>query len=277
MSSEARIEPMQEILVVHSATQLDASSRGRVVVCASHGGVYPAWLAARAGVRGVILHDAGIGRHAAGIAGVMWLAGLNIAACAVDYRSACIGDSSDVLANGVISTVNDVAAHLGCLPGHTCEQAARCLVEGAVEGEGEVPAIGESRRAVPNTGHRAVWALDSVSLAREGDRRGILVTGSHGGLLGGRADAMLTGIDVFAAFFNDAGGGKDEAGFRRLPVLDERGIAAATVSHHSARIGDGQSTYDTGVLSRVNDVAARHELKVGMTAREAVARLVGLA
>ncbi len=53
-------------------------------------------------------------------------------------------------------------------------------------------------------------------------------------------------------------------------------IAAATVSCHTARIGDGRSTYDTGVLSRVNATAARLELKEGMSAREAVARLVGL-
>ena len=82
--------------------------------------------------------------------------------------------------------------------------------------------------------------------------------------------------DVFAAFFNDAGGGKDGAGWSRLPALDARGIASATVSCHTARIGDGRSTYETGVLSRVNEVARRLELREGMTAREAVARLVGL-
>ena len=263
--------------MVHSATQLDEAGRGRVVVCASHGGLYPAWLAAHAGVRGVILHDAGIGHHCAGIAGVLWLAGLGIGACAVDYRSACIGDSSDVLANGVVSTVNEVAAKHGCLPGHTCEHAAKCLVEHAEEtGSADVPGIGETRRAIANTGHRAVWALDSVGLVREDDRRAIVVTGSHGALLGGKPDHVL-GVDVFAAFFNDAGGGKGDAGVRRLPVLDERAIAAATVSHHSARIGDGHSTYETGILSRVNETATRFDLKVGMSAREAVARLVGLA
>ena len=74
-------------------------------------------------LRGVILHDAGIGRHSSGISGVLWLGGLGIAACAVDYRSACIGDSQDVLAHGVISTVNEPAAEHGCLPGHTARQA----------------------------------------------------------------------------------------------------------------------------------------------------------
>lgn len=266
---------MDKVLVVHSATLLDAGSKGRIVACGSHGGLFPAWLAARAKVRGVILHDAGIGRHSAGISGVLWLGGVGIAACAVDYRSACIGDGQDVLDNGVVSTVNEAAAARGCLPGHTARQAAECLLEGAEPGRAEVPEIGETRRAVPNSGHRAVWALDSISLVRAQDERAIVVSGSHGGLLGGKADHMLD-VDVFAAFFNDAGGGKDEAGFRRLPVLDTRGIAAATVSHLTARIGDGPSTYDTGVLSRVNETAARLDLKAGMSAREAVARLVGL-
>src|SRR5438552_16102636 len=118
---------MDEARIVDSATQLGRSARGAVCVCGSHGGVYPAWLAAAAGVRAVILNDAGIGRHSAGVAGVAWLGGLGIAACAIDHRSARIGDGADMLASGVVSTVNDVAATHGCLPGHTCRQAAHRL------------------------------------------------------------------------------------------------------------------------------------------------------
>jgi hypothetical protein len=103
----------------------------------------------------------------------------------------------------------------------------------------------------------------------------VLVTGSHGALLGGRPDQMLA-VDAFAVFFNDAGGGKDGAGFTRLAALDTRGMAAATVSCDSARIGDGRSTYETGVLSKVNETARRLELREGLSCREAVARLVGL-
>ena len=113
-----------EVRVLDSATQLDATAQGKVVVCGSHGALYPAWLVANARVRGVILHDAGIGKHSAGIAGVAWLGGLGIAACAVDYRSARIGDAADMLARGTISMVNDVAARHGCLPGHSCARAA---------------------------------------------------------------------------------------------------------------------------------------------------------
>jgi hypothetical protein len=267
---------MEGLSVIDSATRLDATSRGKVVVCGSHGAVYAAWLAANARVRAIVLNDAGIGRHSAGVAGIAWLDGLGIAACSIDHRSARIGDGADMLANGIVSTANDTAAGLGCLPGHTCRAAVKALVENAEEPRVEtIPEIGETRLRIANSGHREVWALDSVTLARAEDRRAILVTGSHGALIGGREDRVLD-VDVFAAFFNDAGGGKDGAGFARLPALDTRGIAGATVSCNTARIGDGRSTYDTGVLSRINETARRLEIREGMSAREAVARLVGL-
>jgi hypothetical protein len=267
---------MEGLHVVDSATQLDQSARGTVAVCGSHGGLYAAWLAANARVRAVVLNDAGIGKHSAGIAGVAWLGGLGIAACAIDYRSARIADGADMLATGLVSMVNDVAARHGCLPGHSCREVATRLLDGAEEAQPPVPEIGETRLRIANTGHREVWALDSISLARPEDRRAILVTGSHGALLGGRPDYVLE-VDVFAAFFNDAGGGKDGAGYSRLPLLDGRGVAGGAVSCDSARIGDGRSSYDTGVLSRVNEVARRLGLAEGMSCREAVARLVGLA
>jgi hypothetical protein len=268
---------MKDVTLLDSVTQLEASARGTVAVCGSHGGMYAAWLAARAGARAVVLNDAGIGKHSAGIAGVLWLAGLGIPAVAIDHRTARIGDGEDMMASGIVSTVNEVAARHGCLPGHTCRQVAKCLLEGSEEDElnSEVPEIGETRARIGNTGHREVWAIDSASLARPEDRRAILLTGSHGALLGGKPDHAMK-ADVFAAFFNDAGGGKDGAGFSRLPVLDKRGIAAGTVSNNTARIGDGRSTYETGVVSHINETARRLELREGMSAREAVARLLGL-
>jgi len=266
---------MKDVTVVDSVTQLGPGARGTVAVCGSHGGMYAAWLAAKAGVTAVALNDAGIGRHSAGIAGVLWLAGLGIPAVAIDYRTARIADGDDMLKSGVVSVVNEVAARHGCLPGHTARQAAKCLLEIDEENGADVPDIGESRARIGNTGHREVWAIDSASLVRAEDRRAIVLTGSHGALLGGKPDHVL-GVDAFAAFFNDAGGGKDGAGFSRLPVLDERGIAAATVSNNSARIGDGRSTYETGVVSRINETARRLELREGMAAREAVARLLGI-
>ncbi|MBV8777342.1 MAG: hypothetical protein JO258_09120 [Alphaproteobacteria bacterium] len=67
----------------------------------------------------------------------------------------------------------------------------------------------------------------------------IVVTGSHGGLLGGKPETALK-YDVAGALYNDAGLGIDEAGVSRLPALDRRGIPAATVAASSARIGDAR-------------------------------------
>ncbi len=268
---------MEALRVLDSATQLDASARGAVVVCGSHGGTYPAWLAARAGVGAAVFNDAGIGLQQAGVAGLAGLAELGIAACAVDHGSARIGDGADTLASGIVTVVNEVAARLGCEAGQSCREAAQRLATNAAgRAAAPIPGTGETRTRLENTGHRAVWALDSVALSRPQDRRAILVTGSHGALLGGRPDHMLE-VDVFAAIFNDAGGGKDGAGYSRLAELNGRAIAAAAVACETARIGDGRSTYETGVVSHANTAARRLGLTEGLTTREAVARLVGLA
>ena len=268
--------PASAPLVLDSATLLKRSAAGRVAICASHGGIYAAYLAAKAGVRAVVLNDAAVGRDSAGVAGLFWLDGLGIGACAVDYLSARIGDGRDMFESGIVSTANNVAATMGCRPGMPVIEAAALLAKIAEPAKRPPPEIGETRRRIPNSGHREVWALDSISLEREEDRRKILVTGSHGGLLGSDASSAPR-VDAFAVFFNDAGGGKDGAGFTRLPALDKRAVAAATVSAASARIGDGLSTYETGVISRVNAAAKHLGLAEGMSARQAVARLVGLA
>jgi hypothetical protein len=267
---------MHPPLIRDSATQLDAQARGQVAVCGSHGGLYPAWLAAKAAVRAVVFNDAGIGRSAAGVAGLHWLGGLGIAACAVGHMSARIADGADMAAHGILSTVNDIAAGLGCRPGQPVREAIAHLAHAHAPQAHAIPDIGETRARIANAGHRPAWALDSVALIEPGDARAIVVTGSHGGLLRGAPDHVLD-VDVFAAFFNDAGGGKEGAGFSRLPALDGRGVAAATVWFGSARIGDGRSTYEDGVLSRVNETGTRLGITEGMTARAAVARLLGLA
>jgi len=57
----------------------------------------------------------------------------------------------------------------------------------------------------------AVWALDSASLVTPEHWDAIVLTGSHGGLLGGKPETALK-YNVRAAFYNDAGIGIDEAG-----------------------------------------------------------------
>jgi hypothetical protein len=81
-------------------------------------------------------------------------------------------------------------------------------------------------------------------------------------------------FDVFAAVYNDAGVGIDDAGVSRLPALEARGIAGACVSAFSARIGDGQSTLRDGFVSALNPRAAACGGEIGIPATELVARLV---
>ena len=267
---------METPLIIDSATRLGPDSAGRVVICGSHAGRYPAWLAARARVRAVVLNDAGVGKDGAGIAGLADLQALGIAACTVGHTSARIADGADTFAHGTLTHANEAAQALGCRPGMVCSEAVAHLRR-AHATSAATQEHGEARTSIPNSGHRPVWAMDSASLVKTEHARSVVLCGSHGGLLGGKADDGILTADVFAVFLNDAGGGKDGAGFARLATLDPRGIAGATVSHDSARIGEGKSTYETGILSHVNETARRLGLIVGMSAREAVARLVGLA
>ncbi|MEV0385535.1 hypothetical protein [Nonomuraea sp. NPDC050643] len=85
------------MLVADSVTSLGGEAAGEVVVTGSHGGLYPAELAAWLGVRAAIFHDAGVGLDGAGVAGLRYLEGEQIPAAAVGHDSACVGDGADVL------------------------------------------------------------------------------------------------------------------------------------------------------------------------------------
>ncbi len=80
-----------------------------------------------------------------------------------------------------------------------------------------------------------------------------MVSGSHGGLSAGR---FALAAAPRLAVFNDAGVGKDGAGIAALALLQAHGVAACTVAHDSARIGEAASTFDDGVISHVNAAAA---------------------
>ena len=54
------------ILTVDTVTKLGPEHRDQVLIGASHGGVYAGYLAAKAGVRAVLLNDAGVGIEDAG-------------------------------------------------------------------------------------------------------------------------------------------------------------------------------------------------------------------
>lgn len=263
-----------DIVVADSVTGLGARHRDAVLVSGSHGGVIAAHYAIIAGVRAVIFNDAGVGLHDAGIAGLPLLEGLGIAAAAVSHRTARIGDGHDTLASGIVSKANSVAAACGVHVGSPCRVAAETLRD-APMGTASSPApIGGRHLLRPGSGtHPPVIGIDSIGLVRAGDQATMLVVGSHGGVHGGDAATALP-VDAFAAFFHDAGRGKDDAGVTRLPVLAQRGIPAGAVDYRTARIGDARSLWDTGVLSCENAAMRARGARAGMTVQAAAARLL---
>ena len=252
------------IIAVDSVTKLPDQIIGRVLVAGSHGGVYPAYLAAKSQVRGIILNDAGGGKDDAGFASLTYLEVLGIPAATCSHVSACIGDGRDMLRRGKISRVNKVAAKLGCLVCQGVAEAAE-LMRAAKWFEIKAPAYEESRVCLSmGDGEPIVWGIDSASLVRPEDEGQIIVTGSHGGLLGGDIAAAIR-VPAAACAFNDAGVGADGVGITRLAALDTRGIAAVTVDCMSARIGDANSMWDSGEISYVNEKAKACGINPGQT------------
>lgn len=115
--------------------------------------------------------------------------------------------------------------------------------------------------------------MDSITKVTREDSGSIAVSASHGGASSGEFALDLAPLKM--AVFNDAGVGKDGAGIAALDMLQARGVAGATVSHTSARIGDSQDTWDHGVVSHANAIARDLGVVPGARLREALRRLVG--
>ena len=115
----------------------------------------------------------------------------------------------------------------------------------------------------------SISLLDSIALIDSSHAGTIVVTGSHGG----RSAAGFV-VDVskkpLAVFFNDAGGGKDDAGKVGLGMLQAIGVPAACYSHMSARIGDAQDGLDNGILTDMNDLAKKIGVKKDMQVLQAI-------
>jgi len=250
-------------LLLNSITDARENAKGRVAICGSHGGMIAGLMASRAGLKAVILNDAGIGFERAGIAGAQALGDVGMAGATVSCMSAEIGSAQDMLANGVISYANEIALKLGVEAGEPVRNAARKFAA-APEPAGILPPQEEQRwDADLGPDMPPILCVDSASLIKPGDAGRIIVTGSHGGLIGGDP-ARACKADARFVCFSDAGFGKNDVGIARLPALAARGIAAVTVSCESCAIGDAQSALENGVISAVNEVAERAGTRKGM-------------
>ncbi len=112
--------------------------------------------------------------------------------------------------------------------------------------------------------------VDSITELVPADEGCIAVSGSHGGMSSAR---FALAARPLLSVFNDAGGGLDDAGFSGLAMLQAQGLAACTVAHRSARIGDAHSTLNDGIISRANALAAALGIAEGQRCSEALAAI----
>jgi hypothetical protein len=258
------------VVVIDSAAEVPEDARDCVVVCGSHGGVTAVQFAVVHGVRGIILNDAGVGKEDAGIAGLATAQQWGIAAAAVSCESARIGDGEDTYRAGVVSHLNEVAHSVGVSVGMGAAEAAQLLTETVAPAATAPTVVTPLRRLLVIDTPPTVLVLDSASQIDPAATDRIVVCGSHGGIVSGRAIRH----PVAGAVFNDAGVGKAQAGVERLWALQALDIPSFTVSHNSARIGDGLDTYENGIVSRVNRPAMAARIAEGSTAPEAVRLLL---
>ncbi len=130
----------------------------------------------------------------------------------------------------------------------------------------------EVHKVVKEAGGRRIVIADSATSVTEDNKNDIVVNGSHCGA--NIAPDYILPSGARGAIGNDAGIGLENAGIASLKTLEEHGIPAAAVAAMSAEIGVGQSTYNEGVISTVNEVAKKMGVTVGMPAKEAADKML---
>ncbi len=262
----------RRVVTMDSARYVDGRNTGRdVVVPASYLGVLPARMIAIHHPRGVIGHDACVGKDGAGIAGLWYLEALGIPAATADGMTADMGNGEDLYRSGVVKHVNYVAEVCGVRAGMTVAQAAGVLLD---TDPTDTEVGNKVRREVVEThpSGRRVIVTDSIVWAYpEDERTSVLVTAGHTGRSGAK---FLLEANPWGFICHDGGMSKNRSGISGLVTADDAGLAGACIDGTTAPIGDAFLGYAHGLISAHNDAAGRRGVEVGMTVREAAHRLL---
>jgi hypothetical protein len=222
------------------------------------------------GAKAIIAYDAGIGKDEAGISALKIGEELGVPLAAVRAMSAEAANGRS-LALGEISRVNAPARALGVAPGQIAYEAALRLAAATIGKPVKVPAsTDEKPQVVEETPKGKIWASTSSFVFKEKMPNDVVCIGANSGRV--FAESLMDFLPR-GAISNDTGIGKNNSGVAGVMMVAEHGIAAASVAALSARIGSGMSTWNDGIISVVNRIAAERGVKVGMTAKEA-ARLM---
>lgn len=259
----------RRIIALDSARWVDGRNTGTdVVVPASYIGVLPARMMAIHKPRGIIGHDACIGKDGAGIAGLWYLEALGIPAATADGMTAEMGNGRDLYDNGIINRVNYPAERCGVAVGMKVSDAAVLLRDHEAE-DSDTEVGNKIRREIMEEGPsgRRTVVTDSIVWAYPEDAKtSVLVTAGHTGRSGA---SFLIEADPWGFICHDGGMSKNRSGISGLKTANDAGLAGACIDGHSAPIGDAFRGYSEGTISACNELAEARGVKIGMTVKDA--------
>lgn len=262
----------RRIVYMDSARYVDArNAENDVVLPASYIGVLPARMCAIHRPKGVIGHDACIGKDGAGIAGLWYLEALGIPAATADGMTVEMGNGQDLYESGVISFVNYHAETLGVRKGMPASEAAALMCDNDL---GNTTVENKIRREVVEelSDGRRIVVTDSIVWALPEDAgRSVLVTAGHTGRSGAK---FLLEADPLAFICHDGGRSKNDSGIVGLKTAEAAGLAGACIDGRTAPIGDAFLGYQDGLISARNGPAAALGVEVGMSVSVAAHRLL---
>ena len=222
------------------------------------------------GAKAVIATDGGIGKDEAGISGLRHGETIGVPVAAIAAMSAETSNGRSTLL-GEISRANAQARALGVETGMPAYEAASLLADAPAGRPIPTERGGEAGPVVvEETPNGRIWASPGTTSVTEPVPNDIVCSGANSSRV--MSDGVLR-IQAKGAIANDAGIAKNNTAVEGVRLLAEHGVPAASVSTMSARLGEGLSTWNDGIISVRNEVAAERGVSVGMTAQEA-ARLM---
>jgi hypothetical protein len=262
------------ILAFDSSTYLEGNPTGvtDVIAIGSYCGTRVLAPIFTRGVKAVIATDAGIGKDEAGISGLKHGETIGVPVASIAAMSAETSNGRSTLL-GEISRANAPARALGVTPGMVAYEAAMRLAKAPAGKSIPTPlGVEEAPVVVEETPKGKIWATPGTTSIKDKVPTDVICSGANSSRV--MSDGVIR-MGAKGAIANDAGIAKNNSAVEGVMLLGEKNIPAASVSTMSARLAEGLSTWNDGVISVVNPVAAARGVKVGMTAKDAARLMLG--
>jgi hypothetical protein len=225
------------------------------------------------GVKAVIATDAGIGKDNAGISGLLHGETIGVPVAVIAAKSAETSNGRETLLLGTISRANRQAQALGVTTGMIAYEAAARLAKAPPGKAIPTPlGSGEKPTVVEETSKGRIWATPGTTAIREKIPNDVICSGANSSRVS--SDGVLR-MGAKGSIANDAGVGRNNTAIEALTLLADKGVPCAAVGTMSARLGEGLSTWNDGIISFANAPAMAKGVKPGMTAKQAARLMLG--